>query len=135
MDIVRHLNPTGMHRNPAFSQAVSVAAGARTVYIGGQNAVDANGNIVGDDLATQSEQVFNNLATVLREAGGTLHDIVKWTIFAMPGHDIRPALAVFQRAWGTDAPPPAISVVMVAGLANPAFLVEIEAIAVVGREG
>ena len=44
--------------------------------------------------------------------------------------DITPGFAVFQRVWGTSARPPAISVVQVAGLANPEFLVEIEAIAV-----
>lgn len=132
MGAVQYLNPAEMHRNPAFSQAVSVAAGARTVYIGGQDAVGPDGEIVGDDLATQTEQVFANLATVLRAAGGTLHDIVQWSIFVVQGHDPLPGFAVFQRVWGREAPPPALTVVTVAGLANPAFLVEIEAIAVVG---
>lgn len=132
-DLVRHLNPAAMPRNPAFSQAVSVAAGARTVYIGGQNGVDAAGQVVGTSLEAQTEQTFANLATVLREAGGTLHDIVKWTIFVVPGHDIRPALGIFERVWGHDAPPPAISVVLVVGMANPDRLVEIEAIAVIAE--
>ena len=44
---VQHLNPEAMHRNPAFSQAILLPAGARTLLIGGQNAVDANGQIVG----------------------------------------------------------------------------------------
>ena len=131
--LVQHLNPATMHRNPAYSQAVSVAAGARTVYIGGQNGVDADGKIVGDDLATQTEQVFANLATVMAEAGGTLHDTIKWTIHVVQGQDLRPGFAVFERVWGHAAPPPAITVLMVAGLANPAFLIEVEAIAVIAR--
>jgi enamine deaminase RidA (YjgF/YER057c/UK114 family) len=128
---VTHLNPEGMHANPAFTQAIIVEGAARTIYIGGQNAVDADGRIVGSDLAAQTEQVFTNLETVLAAAGASLHDIVKWTIYAVQGHDMMPAVGVSLRRWGTSAPPPAISVVIVAGLANPEFLVEIEAIAVV----
>ena len=131
---VQHLNPEGLPKNPFFTQAVVVTEPARTVYIGGQNAVTADGKIVGDNLGTQSDQVFANLATILEAAGGTLHDIIKWTIYSLPGQDIRPALAAFQRAWGDDQPPPAITGVSVAALANPAFLVEIEAIAIV-RDG
>jgi enamine deaminase RidA (YjgF/YER057c/UK114 family) len=132
---VTHVNPEGMHNNSAFSQAVIVEGSARTIYVGGQNAVDADGQIVGSgDLAAQTEQVYKNLETVLAASGATLHDIIKWTIYVVQGQDITPGFAVFQRVWGTSARPPAISVVMVAGLANPEFLVEIEAIAVTGQE-
>lgn len=132
-DLVRHLNPPTMYSNPAYSQGVSVAAGARTVYIGGQNGVDPEGRIVGDDLATQTEQAFANMSKVMAEAGGTLHDTIKWTILVAQGQDILPGLAVFQRVWGRDAPPPAITVMMVAGFANPDFLIEIEAIAIIAE--
>jgi enamine deaminase RidA (YjgF/YER057c/UK114 family) len=121
-----------MHRNPAFSQAVVVEGNARTIYVGGQNAVDAQGRVVGaGDLAAQTERTLENLATVLAAAGARLQDVVKWTVFAVQGQDARPAVGVFQRVWGS-APPPAISVIAVAGLANPEFLVEVEAIAVTG---
>lgn len=133
---VRHLNPEGLHKNPAFTQAVIVSGVARTVYIGGQNAVTPDGQIVGeDDLAAQAEQVFSNLSILLAAAGGKLHDIVKWTIYIVQGRDIRPAFGVFQRVWVVGQSPPAITVITVAGLANPAFLVEVEAIAVLGRGG
>jgi enamine deaminase RidA (YjgF/YER057c/UK114 family) len=132
---VRHLNPEGMHANPAFTQAVIVSGAARTVYIGGQNAVAPDGRIIGgDDLAAQTEQVCANLATVLA-AGGTLHDIIKLTICVVQGQDLRRDFDVFQRIWGAEQPPPAITVLIVAGLANPAFLVEVEAIAIIGSGG
>lgn len=130
---VTHLNPEGMHHNPAFSQAVVVQGNAKTIYVGGQNAVAADGAIVGDDLATQTEQVFGNLRTVLAAAGATLGDVVKWTFYVVPGHDVRPAFGVSLREWGQRPNPPAISVLTVAGLANPAFLVEVDAIAVTGH--
>lgn len=44
---VEHLNPAGLHKNPAYSQAVVVSGNATTINVGGQNAVDAAGNIVG----------------------------------------------------------------------------------------
>ena len=129
---IEHLNPEGMHANPAFSQAVVVTNPGRTIYIGGQNAVNAEGEIVGKgDLAAQTEQVFANMETVLTAAGASLHDIVKWTMFIVEGQDLRPGLEVFQKHWGTDHRPPAISAAMVASLANPDFLVEIEAIAII----
>ncbi len=129
---IEHLNPEGMHVNPAFTQAVAVSGNVKTIYIGGQNAVSADGQIVGDTLATQTEQIFKNLELVLAAAGATLHDIIKFTIFVVQGQDLVPGFAVFQQAWGASAKPPAVSMSFVAGLANPAFLVEIEAIAVTG---
>lgn len=127
---ITHLNPDGLHQNPAFTQAVVVEGAARTVYVGGQNAVAADGTVVGEDLATQTEQVFANLRTLLAAAGATLGDVIKWTIYVVQGQEIGPGFGVFQRTWGGAPNPPAISVVVVAGLANPAFLVEVEAIAV-----
>jgi len=130
-ELVRHLNPDGMHRNPAFTQAVVVEAGARTIYVGGQNAVTADGSIVGEgDLAAQTVQVFANLETALAAAGATIYDVIKWSIYIVQGQDLRPGFEVFQQVWGQRPNPPAITGVVVAGLAHPAFLVELEAIAV-----
>jgi enamine deaminase RidA (YjgF/YER057c/UK114 family) len=44
---VEYLNPEGLHKNPAYSQAVVTTGNVRTVYVGGQNAVDASGEVVG----------------------------------------------------------------------------------------
>ena len=53
--MVEHINPQGMHHNPAFTQAILIPAGARTLLIGGQNAVDVDGQIVGKgDLGAQT---------------------------------------------------------------------------------
>jgi enamine deaminase RidA (YjgF/YER057c/UK114 family) len=130
---ITHLNPEAMHNNPAFSQAVVVEGDARTIYIGGQNSVDADGQIVGNDLAAQTEQIFNNIETILTAAGATLHDIIKWNVCVVQGQDLGAGFAVFQQRWGMTAKPPVISFLFVAGLATPEFLVEIEAIAVTGQ--
>jgi enamine deaminase RidA (YjgF/YER057c/UK114 family) len=128
--VVTHLNPEGMHQNPAYSQGVVVEAPARTVYVGGQNAVSPEGQVVGvGDLAAQTELTLQNLATVLAAAGARLQDVVKLTVYLVQGQDFREGYGAFQRAWG-DAPPPAVSAAMVSGLAHPDFLVEIDAVAI-----
>jgi enamine deaminase RidA (YjgF/YER057c/UK114 family) len=130
---ITHVNPDGMHQNPAFSQAVVVEGAARTIYVGGQNAVDAEGKIVGaGDLAAQTEQVLKNIETVLAASGAGRDDVVKWTILVVQGQDINAGFGAFQRVWGTSPRPPVITFAFVAGLANPEFLVEIEVMAVTG---
>ena len=132
MATVTHLNPQNLPRNPAFSQGVRVDGGASTIYVGGQNAVDAAGEIVGDDIATQTTQALRNLERVLAEGRAGLEHVVSWTISVVAGQDLRAAVGAFAAVWGSRGEPPAISVTIVAGLANPAFLVEISAIAVTG---
>lgn len=130
---ITHVNPEEMHNNPAFSQAVVVEGSARTIYVGGQNAVDAAGQIIGaGDLAAQTEQTLKNIETVLAASGAGRDDVVKWTIFVVQGQDINAGFGAFQRVWGLSARPPVITFAFVAGLANPEFLVEIEVMAVTG---
>lgn len=126
----RHINPDGLHRSPAFSQAVVVEQPAKTIYIGGQNGVDADGKLVGPTVGEQSAQIFRNLATILESEGATLGNIVHWTIAVVQGHSFDEGIAAFQQAWNRADPPPAITVHVVAGL-SPGYLVEIDAVAVV----
>ena len=129
---VEHLNPETLHHNPAFSQAVAVSGAVRTVYIGGQNAVDASGAIVGQgDIGAQTEQVLQNLQAALAAGGASLEHVIKWNMYLLQGQPLQPGFAVFQRVWGRRPNPPAITMVSVAGLANPDYLLEMDAIAVV----
>ena len=126
----RHVNPEKLHRSPAFSQAVVVEQPAKTIYIGGQNGVDADGKLVGSTVGEQARQVFRNLATILESEGATLANIVHWRIAVVEGNSFDEGVAAFQEVWNRQDPPPAITVHVVAGL-NPGFLVEIDAVAVV----
>lgn len=129
---VQYLNPEGLHQNPAFTQVVSISGAAKTVYVSGQNALDAHGEVVGKgDLVAQTEQIFHNLELALKGAGARLEHFVKWTICVVQSQDIRSGFGVFGRVWGERPNPPAITVLVVAGLANPEFLAELEAIAVI----
>jgi enamine deaminase RidA (YjgF/YER057c/UK114 family) len=129
---ISFLNPKGLHRNPAFSQLAVVRGYTRTVYIGGQNAVDSSGKIIGKgDISTQSEQVAKNLKIALAAAEAGVEHIVKWSIYTVEGQPVGPAMAAFQRVLGNQPNPPTISVLFVSSLAHPDFLLEVEAIAVV----
>jgi len=132
---VQHLNPDGMHKNPAYTQAVAVTGSVKTVYVGGQNAVDTSGAVVGKgDIKAQTEQVLKNVEIALAAGGAKLEHVVKWNIYIVQGQPLQPGFEAFQRAWGNRPNPPVITSAFVAGLANPDFLVEIEATAVVPQD-
>jgi enamine deaminase RidA (YjgF/YER057c/UK114 family) len=129
---VEFINPDGLNQNPAFSNVAVVSGSVRTIYIGGQDAIDAEGNIVGiGDLAAQTERVLRNLRTALEAAGAAPEHVVKWNVLIVEGQDFRTGYAAFQKVWGDRPNPPVITAAVVKGLAHPDFLVEIDAIAVV----
>ena len=128
---IEHINPEGMHRNAAFSQGVIVPAGARMLVIGGQNAVDENGEIVGKgDTAAQTAKAVDNLIKVLEAAGGTLDDLVRMGIYAREDADMAAGFGAWMARAGQLKNPPAVTTAIVSGLAHPDFLIEIEATAV-----
>jgi enamine deaminase RidA (YjgF/YER057c/UK114 family) len=131
MTVALHINPENLHANPAFTHAVRVPAGADTVYVGGQNGVGPDGTVVGPGLAEQARQALANLRTCLVAAGADLTDVVKWTVLCVQGVPLHEGFAAFGEIWPRAAAPPAITVAMVAGLAVPGALVEIEAMAAV----
>jgi enamine deaminase RidA (YjgF/YER057c/UK114 family) len=129
-----HLNPDGVPSNPAFSQAVLVSGATRTVYVGGQNGVEPDGAIaVG--IRAQTVQALRNLEVVLAAAGTTLERVVKWNVLVVASASLADAVAAFADFWDRRAEPPAITVALVAALANPQFEVEIDAVAIADEEG
>lgn len=125
------LDPPGLHSNPAFAHAVLVRGPHRALHVGGQDAVDAHGNVVGKgDVAAQAAQVAKNLQAVLAAAGAGPDDVVQWRVYLVHGQPLLPAMRAFQQVFGRQAEPAALSVLQVAGLAHPDFLLEVEALAV-----
>ena len=128
---IQHLNPDGMYKSPVFSQGIILPAGARILLIGGQNGVDAKGEIVGKgDVVAQTRQALANLQRVLDAAGATLENLVKVTIIMQQDIDLNAAFGAWMAVWSQRTNPPTVTALRVAGLANPDFLIEIEAQAV-----
>ena len=130
MEITR-LQPDGLVVSPAFSHVAVVPAGATTIYVGGQNGVDADGKIVSDDVAEQSARAIDNASTALEAAGASLADVVQWTVFMAEDADLNAAYeAIGPRLAGPGAPP-LVTMARVAALGVPRALVEVSAIAAV----
>ena len=129
---VEHINPDGLIKNPAFTQVAVVTGQVKTVYIGAQNAVDGERNIVGKgDVAAQTEQILKNIDICLEAAGARREHIVSWAIYVAEGQRIEPAFEVGMRWWGGRPNPPLNNVTFVSGFQPNDFLISIEAIAVV----
>jgi enamine deaminase RidA (YjgF/YER057c/UK114 family) len=129
---VSYVDPEGLHKNPAFTNVVVVEGPVRTVHVGGQNAVDISGNIVGKgDIAAQTEQVLANLQAALVAGGARPEHVIKWNLLLVEGVSLQEGYSAFRRAWPDTPNPPAITAAFVAELANPDFLVEMDAVAVV----
>jgi enamine deaminase RidA (YjgF/YER057c/UK114 family) len=129
---VEFLNPDGLVRSPAFSNVAVVSGPVRTIYIGGQDAVTADGETVGrGDLAAQTAQILGNIRTALEAAGAGPEHVVKLNILVVEGEDVRTGFGAFQATWGELPNPPLVTVAIVRALGRPEWLVEIDAIAVV----
>lgn len=128
------LNPDGLPK-PEIYRQMAVASGSRTVYLAGQVARTETGEPVGaGDLAAQVEQAYANVATGLEAVGGSFDDVAKITLYVTDwSNEKTPALvAGVERAaarLGVDPLKP-VTLIGVAALGEPDFLVEVDAVAV-----
>jgi 2-iminobutanoate/2-iminopropanoate deaminase len=117
--------------NPAFSPAVQVG---ELLFVSGQVSQDSRGNVVGvGDCAAQTRQVMARLKSIVEAAGATLQDVVKITTFLTDAANY-PA---FNQVRNETFPhnPPASTAVIVAALVRPEYLVEVEAVVHLPRQG
>ena len=114
---------------PRYSHAI-LNQGGKLLFIAGQTASDKDGNVVGKgDIVAQTEQVFTNLKTVLKAAGGTIEDLVMTTTYIV-GREYREGYnEVRSKQYKKN--PPTSTLVIVSGLAHPDYLIEIAGIAVI----
>jgi len=133
MDSIQRLRPEGLVSGPAFSHVAVVPPGATTIYVGGQNSVDADGSLVGaDDVAAQSVRAVENARTALAAADATFADVVQWTVLFVDGVDLTAAYGAIAPLLASDEPPLVLGA-RVAGLGVPGALIEVSAIAAVVR--
>ncbi|MGC4936653.1 RidA family protein [Kribbella sp. DT2] len=124
------LRPEGLVNSPAFTHVAVVPAGMTTLYVGGQNAVDGEGKLIGgDDAAAQTEQVMKNLRTALAAVGATVHDLVSMTIYLADDVDLAKAYPV--AAAGLEGAAPTVQGIRVTSLTVPGALLEVSAIAAI----
>jgi enamine deaminase RidA (YjgF/YER057c/UK114 family) len=114
-----------------FSHATLVEARGRMVFISGMTARRADGSIAGiGDIEAQTRQVCENLKAAVEEAGGILDDICRVDVYVrnMEHFD---AIHKVRREYFTGVPP-ASTMVEITKMTSPEYLIEINAIAVIG---
>jgi enamine deaminase RidA (YjgF/YER057c/UK114 family) len=124
----RFLNPDTVHKPVGYSHIAEVTGG-RLFYLAGQVAFDHSGKIVGEgDIAAQTRQVFENIKANLAAVNAGLDAVIKLTYFVLDPAGI-PAIRQIRDEYVNTSAPPASTLLVVAGLALPEFLIEIEAVA------
>ena len=128
------INPPALNPTAGFTHVVT-ATGGKTVHVSGQVSVNETGEVVGKgDFRAQVERTFENLGTALTAAGATFRDVVKITYFVV---DLKPDyVPVIREVRGRHLDPqnpPASTLVGVAALVVPDWLIEIELVAVVAE--
>lgn len=132
--LTQPINPSTLVKPAGFSHGWETQGG-KTVYIAGQVAVDKEGRVIGaGDLVAQFRQVCENLKAVVVSRAGQMNDIVKMNIYVLSKNDyktrVREIGAVYRDYFGRHYP--AMTLVEVRSLFEDDYLIEIEAIAVVG---
>lgn len=121
------IQPKSVHSTAGVGYS-HVARVGDTVYIAGQIALNRSGNLVGkDDIEAQTQQAFENLQAILKELGGSLKDIVKMTTYLTDRSQLEAFRRVRNRYLSDPFPPNTL--LFISGLAQPEYLVEIEAVA------
>ncbi|MFI2375424.1 RidA family protein [Streptomyces sp. NPDC018964] len=124
------VNPPELSPPAGFSHAV-VATGSRLVFLAGQTALDADGEVAGDTLPEQFARALTNLLTALRAAGGTPADLARVTVYATDVAAYRSHARELGRIWRESAGRdyPAMAVVEVVRLWDERALVELDGFA------
>lgn len=126
------IQPKSVHSTVGVGYS-HVARVGDTVYIAGQIALNRSGHLVGEgDIEAQTQQVYANLQAILKELGGNLNDIVKMTTYLTDRSQLEAFRRVRNRFFSDPFPPNTLLFIL--GLAQPQYLVEIEAVAVLTRK-
>ena len=126
-------NPEVLGAPRGWNNGMLAPAGGRVLFVAGQVASDKTGRIVSDDFAEQFGVALGHCVTVVEAAGGTAEDIGRLTVFVTDMEAYRGSLKelgpAYRDVMGRHYP--AMALVRVAGLVDPAAMVEIEATAVI----
>ena len=125
------INPDGIATPQTYSHVI-VATGSRLVFVAGQVAEDSQGNLVGPgDMTAQAHQVFANIGRALTAAGAKPQQVTKLTIFVANYRREHLAMIEAGRVALFGDHKPTDTLVGVAALSNPDYLLEVDAVAVI----
>ena len=127
---LRHSNPSGMTQPTAYSQVVEVNGPHRLVFVAGQTGVDASGKAA-QGFRAQAVQAFENIKTALASVGGTTDNVVRLTTYMT---DLEQNADTYREVRGSffanKSALPASTLLQITRLANPSYLIEVDATAI-----
>ena len=127
----RHANPAGMFTPPGYSQIVEVNGPYRMILIAGQTAQETSGKLVPGGFREQATQVMENIKTALASVGGTFDDVVKINTYLLDIDRDGPAYREIRATYFSNKVAlPASTLLQVSRLADPQYLIEVEATAI-----
>jgi enamine deaminase RidA (YjgF/YER057c/UK114 family) len=127
---LQFLNPPTLCPTSGWTH-VATASGGKTVYISGQVSVNEKGELVGaGDLKAQTEQTFKNLQHALAAVGATFRDVIKSNLYVVGLKPEQvPIIREVRSRYFNREQPPVSTLVGVAALVRPEWLIEIEVVA------
>jgi enamine deaminase RidA (YjgF/YER057c/UK114 family) len=127
MTAMRALSPSSIRPPLArYSHGIAVPAGERLVFVAGQLGIDLDDRIP-DSSEAQADICFANIAAILAEDGMSMANVVRLSVYVTA----REHMAGYRQSRDRQFPgtPPTTTLLVVAGLVRPEFVIEIEAIA------
>jgi len=125
---IQFIAPASLAPANGYSHVAKVSGG-QTIYVAGQVALDAAGDLVGrGDFRAQAQQVFENLETALAAAGADFSHVVKLNFYLLDKTHL-PLLREVRDRYVNTRTPPTSTLVEVRSLARDEFLLEVEAVA------
>ena len=130
MSILSFRNPAALAKPPGFTHVVEVVGPGRMIYLSGQVGIDRASKIAGapGNVRAQMIQAFENCKLALESVGASFKDVVKVTHYLLDVAHRPILMEVRDRYVNLDAPP-ASTLIVVAGLALPGLLFEIDVVA------
>lgn len=120
----------GVFDPPGYSQGVKVSGAQTILFLAGQVAYDKDGSVAHTgDFTAQARAVFGSIKALVEAAGGSLANVVKINTYVTDARHRPEFRTVREEFFGPKGP--ASTMVQVAALAHPDYLIEVEAIAVV----
>lgn len=131
MTTIEKFSAAGVYESPFYSQGIKVSHAQTILFLSGQVAYTPEGGVAcRGDFAGQARMAYDAIKILVESQGGTLANVVKLTTYVTDMR-YRPDLALVREAYfGRKGP--ASTLVEVSALAHPDWLIEIEAIVVLG---
>jgi enamine deaminase RidA (YjgF/YER057c/UK114 family) len=127
---VRHSNPSGMTQPTAYSQVVEVNGPHRLVFVAGQTGVDVSGKAA-KEFRAQAVQAFENIKTALASVGGSMDNVVRLVTYLT---DIEQNAEAYREVrasfFANKGALPASTLLQITRLADPSYLIEVDATAI-----